>query len=114
MTRSRLMYIECKAGDIEGPGRIGRVTFSNSGRRMRYRGQEFASLRGAGFKANYRCLETGEEYWISAPKKRGGDRLYGGVVEVDPDAAEEYWTEIRGQPERRHELVVKDSGKYTR
>ena len=44
-------------------------------------------------------MGTGVTYWISGPKKRGGDKLYGGVVEIDEDARIEYWTKIRGRPE---------------
>ena len=71
------MYIESKAGGLTGPARIGRVTFSKSGRTLYYCSQEFASLKGGGFKANYYDVATGEEYWISGPKKDGSDRLYG-------------------------------------
>jgi hypothetical protein len=47
------MYIECKADGISGPTRIGRVTFSKSGKTVHYRGRTFQTLAGAGFKANY-------------------------------------------------------------
>jgi hypothetical protein len=95
---SRIMYIERKAGSLEGDARIGRVTFSKTRKTIYYRGLSFQSLKGFGFKANYFCVENGEEYWISGPKKRGGDRLYlTGTVEVDEDVREEYWTVIRGQ-----------------
>jgi hypothetical protein len=93
--KTRIMYIEKKAGEIEGPARIGRVTFSKSGRSLFYAGKEFCRI--SVFKANYMDIETGEEYWISGPKKRGGDRLYGtGPVELDDDVRDEYWTKIRG------------------
>src|SRR6266478_3936598 len=69
----RIMYIECKAGALTGSARIGRVTFSKTGRTLYYRGQTFQSLKGAGFKSNSYCVETGEDYWISGPKRRGGD-----------------------------------------
>jgi hypothetical protein len=45
-------------------------------------------------------VETGEEFWISGPRKDGQDRLYPEstqAVEVDADVAEEYWRDIRGQ-----------------
>ena len=94
------MYLECKAGALQGAARIGRVTFSKSRRSLSYAGCNFISLDGQGFKANYLNTTTGEDYWISGPKKRGVDRLYGtGHVEVDEDVREEYWTEIRGTPE---------------
>lgn len=96
----RIMYIECKAGKLTGTARIGRVTFSKTGRTLYYRGLTFQSLKGAGFKSNYCCVETGEDYWISGPKRRGGDRMYGSVlpVEIDEDVRLEYWRDIRGQP----------------
>ena len=104
----RIMYIECKAGSLTGSARIGRVTFSKSGRTLYYRGLTFQSLKGAGFKSNYYCVETGDDYWISGPKRRGGDRMYGSVlpVEIDEDVRGEYWRDIRGQPERIDDDVV--------
>ena len=102
------MYIELKAGGLTGPARIGRVTFSKTGRTIYYRGREFRSLDGSGFKANYYDVATGEEHWISGPKKDGSDRLYGErvPVEIDDDVREEYWTVIRGQPSRVNESVA--------
>src|SRR5205809_8111180 len=44
----RIMYIECKAEALTGEGRIGRVTFSQTGRTLYYHGQKFQSLKGAG------------------------------------------------------------------
>ena len=104
----RIMYIECKAGALTGSARIGRVTSSKTGRTLYYRGQRFQSLKGAGFKSNYYDVDTGEEYWISGPKRRGGDALYGGStpIEIDEDVREEYWRDIRRQPERIHEPVA--------
>jgi len=91
----------CISNGLTGSARIGRVTFSKTGSTLYYRDQTFQSLKGAGFKSNYYCVETGEDYWISGPKRRGGDALYGGStpIEIDDDVREEYWTEIRGKPE---------------
>ncbi len=102
------MYIEDKSEGLSGPARIGRVTFSKTGQTLRYGDREFQSLKGSGFKANYHDLETGDEFWISRPHKDGRDRLYGEriPVEIDEDAREEYWVEIRGLPERRSEAVA--------
>lgn len=104
----RIMYIEYKAGGLTGAARIGRVTFSKTGRTLYYRGQTFQSLKGAGFKSNYYCVETGEDYWSSGPKRRGGDALYGGStpIELDDDVRDEYWRVIRRQPERMHEPLA--------
>ena len=82
-----------------GPARIGRVTFSKTGKTVYYRGRSFRSLRGVGFKSNFIDVDSGEEFWISGPRKDGNDRLYGGGlgVEIDDDVANEYWATIRGQ-----------------
>ncbi len=96
----RIMYVEKKDG-LEGPGRIGWVTFSKSARSFYYGGRRLAKVR-SGYKYNCLDAETGEEYWISGPHKDGRDRLYGGVVEIDEDAREAYWVKIRKQPENQH------------
>ncbi len=97
------MYIERKAGQLTGEARIGRVTFSKTGRSVYYRGVRFQSLNGTGFKANYFDTVSGEEYWISGCKKDGSDRLYGERVPIfiDDDVREEYWTVVRKKPENR-------------
>ena len=91
------MYIERKDGGLDGPGRIGWVELSRTARSYVYNGRRFNKTK-SGFKHN--CIEegTGVEYWISGPKKRGGDRLYGGVVQIDEDARVEFWTKIRRRP----------------
>ena len=109
---SRIMYIEFKGDDVSGPARIGRVTYSRSGKSISYRGQEFQKLQSRGFKANYFDRATMERYWISGCKKKGEDRLYPGIVEIDADAREEYWTEIRGMPESKAQAMIRCKGKY--
>lgn len=96
--KSRIMYIEDKVDLSGGDARIGRVTFSKTGRTLYYRGQTFKSLKGLGFKANYYDVDTDRQYWISGPRKDGADRLYGERVPVaiDDDIRLQYWTEIRG------------------
>lgn len=113
--KSRIMYIENKGGDgINGPARIGRVTFSKSGKSVFYKGRRFETLAGKGFKANYFDVETGEAYWISGCKKKGKDRLYAGAIEIDADVAEEYWLKIRNMPECKSKRVIRCTGKYRR
>jgi hypothetical protein len=94
------MYIESKAEGLSGDARIGRVRFSKTGRTLYYGDRQFRSLKGAGFKSNYYDIETGEPYWISGPRRDGGDRLYGEriPVAIDDDVWVEYWSEVRGQP----------------
>jgi hypothetical protein len=102
--KSRIMYIERKAGSLTGEARIGRITFSKTGRTLYYGGNSFRSLRGAGFKSNYYEVQCGEEYWISGCHKDGLDRLYGERVpiEIDEDVRDEYWSDIRALPNERH------------
>ena len=83
------MYVECKANGLSGTARVGRVTFSQSGKTLYYGGKKFQTLGGRGFKANYFDVESGIHYWISGCKKDGGDRLYGGPVAIDEDVREE-------------------------
>jgi hypothetical protein len=96
--RTRIMYIEDKSRSLNGPARIGRVTFSKSGRTIRYCGREFMRTTFP-LKANYFDIATGDDYWISGPRKDGKDRLYQGgpAVEIDDDVREEYWREIRNR-----------------
>jgi hypothetical protein len=106
--KSRIMYVECKAGGLSGPARIGRVSFSKTGATLYYAGKEFRSLNGRGFKANYFDVETGEHCWISGCRKDGRDRLYGErlPIEIDEDAREEYWTTIREQPQNSNKPLA--------
>ena len=102
MPKTRIMYIEDKSDDLVGPARIGRVTFNRTGKTLYYKGRAFQSLKGRGFKANYRDVETGDQYWISGPRKDGDDGLYGPrPTPIDEDVREEYWTLIRKSPEKK-------------
>lgn len=97
---SRIMYIESKAQSLNGPARIGRVTFSKTGLTLYYRSREFSRLSGFK-KANYFDTATREEYWISGPRRDGKDRLYESNIPIliDEDVREEYWIKIRKRPE---------------
>ena len=111
--RTRIVYIENKGDDgIVGPARIGRVTFSKSGKSLYYRGQRFEPLRGSGFKSNYINVDTREYYWISGCKKDGSDALYSTAIEIDEDVREEYWTTIRNKPELKNAASLPRQGKY--
>ena len=109
--KTRIMYFEKKEDGVSGDSRIGRVALSKSGRSVYYRGRRYQALRG-GFKTNFFDIETREAVWITGCKKRGGDRLYPGTIEIDDDVREEYWTEIRMMPDRKNETLIRCSGKY--
>ena len=109
--KSRIMYIENKSCDGHndcGSASIGRVTFSKSGKTIHYQDLKFQSLKGSGICGNFFEIETRDEYWISGCKKNGQNRHWagGGPVKIDKDVREEYWTEIRNQPERVNEKLA--------
>jgi hypothetical protein len=110
----RLMYIEYKGDGIVGPARIGWVTFSKSGQSIDYCGRRFGRIKGGGFKSNYREVESGDEYWISGCKKDGSDALYSTTIEIDEDAREEYWVNVRGMRDNIKQSTLPRTGKYAR
>ncbi len=107
--KSRIMYLERKEESLSGGNaHIGHVTFSKSGKTLRYGNKTFQSLKGQGFKSNYFHVESGDEYWISSCKRDGSDRLYGERVpiHIDADVRDEYWTTIRNQPDKKNEPLA--------
>jgi hypothetical protein len=66
------------------------------------------------FKANYFDADSGEYYWISGCKKEGNDSLYPCIVEIDDDAREEYWIEIRKLPQHVHVKRYRSQGKHSK
>lgn len=98
--KSRIMYLESKSEGLFGPARIGRVKFSKTGATLFYAGKSFQTLKGRGFKSNYFDVESGDQYWISGPRKDGKDSLYATHVSavIDTDVHDEYWSSIRGLP----------------
>ena len=103
----RIMYIErMTEGRRTLSARIGRVSFSKTGRTLYYDGM---TLWGEG-QPYYRDVESGEVYVIQNARPDGLDRSGGHnrgsfPVEIDDDVRVEYWTEIRGEPKRSHERV---------
>lgn len=95
----RIMYIELKTDGLRGEGRIGRVGMSRSGGTLYYEDRVLQKTKGVPLKANYFDTETLEDFWISGPREDGCDTLFTGVVDIDEDVREEYWTNIRRQPE---------------
>lgn len=106
------MWVEYKREELAGPVRIGSVEVKDRGRRLEYDGKSFRSLRGRGFKTNYYEMQTGEQYWITGCRKDGRNALYSTTVEIDEDAREEYWLNIRNQPEKRNIKRFHAPGKY--
>jgi hypothetical protein len=93
--KTRIMYIENKE---TGEAHIGRVSFSRTYNTVYYRDIILQRAGGEKIRGNFFDNKTGEEYWVSGCKKRGGDAHWAEKVPVviDEDVAEEYWTKIRG------------------
>jgi hypothetical protein len=93
--KTRIMYIENKE---TGEARIGRVAFSRTYNTVYYQSLVLQRAGSEKIKGNFFNAKTGEEYWVSGCKKRGGDAHWAERVPVtiDEDVAEEYWTQIRG------------------
>lgn len=108
----RVMWIEFKGSNLSGPAKIGWVEVFDKGKRLDYGDQTFRTLRGRGFKSNYYDVETREEYWISGCRKDGRDALYGTSAEIDEDALEEYWINIRKLPQNKAVAQISAPGKY--
>ena len=108
--KTRIMYVELKTHDgghdDNGPAWITRVRFSKTGKSLYFRDKLL--LRGNVGCGNYIDAETDDVYWISGPKKNGQDRYSwsGTKVQIDEEVREEYWVEIRNQPENKDQKVV--------
>lgn len=89
------MYLENK---VTGEARIGRVTFSKTMQTVYYMGLTLQRAGGEKITGNFFDIETGDEYWVSGCKKKGGDYHWASKVSVtiDDEVKEEYWTTIRG------------------
>ncbi len=108
-----VMYVEWKP-DLAGYARIGRVRKSGSGKTLYYFTYVLKSLKGQGYKANYVDTESGMEFWVSNCRKDGNDTLYPGIVEIDPNAREEYWLKIRKMPENVRVTSFRSKGKHSK
>ena len=85
---ARVMYIEQKTEgnrtlDDRGPAMIGEVIFSKTGRTIYYKDKTFH--REKCVQGNYRCVEDGNEYWISGVKKRHSNRHWAGSGPIVDD-----------------------------
>ena len=109
--KSAIMYLQGE-DHPHFVGRICRVKLSKTGKTIFYKNYEFAKIRG--YKTNHLEVNSNYEYWISNPKKLGNDTLYPGIVYIDEDVREEYWVNIRKQPQSRTQETYRCNGKYSR
>lgn len=69
----KLLYIESKA---DNSAYIVLEHRSKSGRTVYFNNKALKQNKGSGIEGNFYDLETGEEYWVSGPKKNMQDHLY--------------------------------------
>ena len=93
----RLMYLESKSQAVGGRGRIGWVERPAVSRVYHYAGK----VLRISTDGRYNCFDagSGERYLVADPKSNGSDKLYGGFVDIDEDAREEYWLRVRNRPD---------------
>ena len=86
-----IRYIELKTGyNDDGPAWIGNVKESKSGQTVYFNNHAFKKYNCT--RGNYVDVETGEEYWISRPKKNGQDRHWAGhgIIVIDRKCINSY------------------------
>ncbi|MFI8325488.1 hypothetical protein [Streptomyces sp. NPDC085529] len=94
----RLMFVQLKTGhDTDrGPSWIGWVDFSKTWSTAYFQGR---TLRRAGgmSDANFYDVDSGEEFWLSGPKRDRTDTRYGpAVTRIEPSAADAYHAFLAG------------------
>lgn len=98
----RIMFIQLKSGHNtdEGPSWITRLRFTKSWRTAHFRGRTLRRVTGTAFDnsaANFYDVESGEEYWVSGPKRDRTDTRYGhGKPIVEDDVRSEYEAFLQG------------------
>ncbi|MHA7287725.1 hypothetical protein ACX80I_15745 [Arthrobacter sp. MDT3-44] len=100
----RVMYVQLKTGHgtDKGPSWISRVRFSKTWRTAYFQGRTLHRVTGtsrANFDSNFYDVDSGDEYWLSGPKRDRTDGRYSSqqptVVE---DAREAYEAFLNGAP----------------
>ncbi|MBM7781775.1 hypothetical protein [Arthrobacter tumbae] len=100
----RIMYVQLKTGynTDRGPAWISLVRFSKSWRTAYFHGRTLHRVTGtarANFDSNFYDIESGEEYWVSGPKRDRADGRYSSQQPlVEEGAREAYEAFLNGAP----------------
>lgn len=106
----RIMYLQLKTGygtDL-GPAWIARVRFTRTWRTAYVHGRTLRRVTGtayANFDSNFYDVDTGDEFWMSGPKRDRTDGRYSREQPVvDDDARDAYEAFLAGAslPGREH------------
>lgn len=98
------MYVQLKTGYPldQGPAWITRVRFSKTWRTAYVHGLTLArttALAYANHDSNFYDVTSGEEFWISGPKRDRSDGRYSSQqLEVEPDVRADYDAFLAGAP----------------
>lgn len=90
------MYVQLKTGygTDSGPSWISRVRFSKTWRTAYFQGRTLHRVTGtsrANFDSNFYDVDSGDEYWVSGPKRDRTDGRYSSQQPtVEEDAREAY------------------------
>jgi hypothetical protein len=93
------MFVQQKTGynTDQGPAWIGWVDFNRSWKTARVHGRELR--REQGIDSNFVDVESGDEFWLSGPKRDRTDARFGPrATDVDEDARDVYEAFLRGAP----------------
>lgn len=106
-----IKYIELKTGYFDnGPAWIARVVISRSGQTIYFSDKALRRSGGQLISGNYFDISSGDEYWVSGVKKRGGDRhgAGSGSIRIEASAVAEYSKETGVTVLPRGIVVVDD------
>lgn len=101
---ARIMYVQLKSGynADRGPAWISRVQFTRTWRSAYFHGRTLRRVTGtaqANFDSNFYDIDTGEEFWISGPKRDRTDGRYSSQQPiVEEDVRAEYEAFLAGAP----------------
>ncbi|MGO4360950.1 hypothetical protein [Terrabacter sp. RAF57] len=99
----RIMYLQLKTGHNtdRGPAWIARVRFTRTWRTAYVHGRTLhrvTGTAGANWDSNFYDVDTGEEFWMSGPKRDRTDGRYSSQQPlVDDDAREAYEAFLTGR-----------------
>lgn len=100
----RIMYVQLKTGfatDL-GPAWISRVRFTRTWRTAHFHGRTLRRVTGtanANFDSNFYDVDSGDEYWISGPKRDRTDGRYTRQSPViEDDVRDQYEALLAGCP----------------
>lgn len=100
----RIMFVQLKSGfnTDAGPSWISRVRFTRSWRTAYFHGRTLHRVTGtahANHDSNFYDVDSGEEFWLSGPKRDQTDGRYSNrQPEVDDDARAAYEAFLAGAP----------------